>query len=275
MYHSESFYVDSYVKYINFTPTVVSAYKILADSGYHHICSYEEKVNYSEKAIAFIRCTAGSGRINADNKSFILKENEYIFINFHCIEKYKSLSHLWEYEWINFDAAGEYEFELNRIYNAPVSDEEILAFDKFFAAGKESDDKGYINALFLNLFYMITKESQPDHIRIYEPKSIRLVDEICAFIQQKVFEKTTVKDVASFFNITPRRLHQIFSQELGISPKQYIINKKMEEGYRLLVQTSYPIHKISETLSFSSAYHFSNEFKKTFKQTPTQVRNME
>jgi len=49
----------------------------------------------------------------------------------------------------------------------------------------------------------------------------------------------------------------------------------MEEGYRLLVQTSMPINKISELLCFSSPYHFTNEFKKIFNQTPTQVRNIE
>ena len=49
----------------------------------------------------------------------------------------------------------------------------------------------------------------------------------------------------------------------------------MEEGYKLLVQTSAPINKIADMLCFSSPYHFSNEFKKIFNQTPTEVRNME
>ncbi|MDE6752186.1 MAG: AraC family transcriptional regulator [Eubacterium sp.] len=275
MYHSESFYIDNSVKQICFTPDVSSAFKILADNGYCHICNYEEKASYSEKTIAFIRCTTGKGRIEADGKSFILKENEYIFISFHCIEKYKSLSHLWGYEWVNFETAGKYEFELNKIYTSNVIEEEILAFDKLISAGKEADDKDYINFLFLNLYYIITKESGLYNNTLLKTENIKLIDEICAFIQQKLFEKITVNDVALFFNITPRRLHQIFSKELGISPKQYLVKKKMEEGYRLLVQTSYPINKISEALSFSSAYHFSNEFKKIFNQTPTQVRNME
>lgn len=275
MYHSESFFVDNSVKCFNFTPIVSSAFKILADSSYHHICSDEEKASYSEKTIAFIRCTTGCGRIYANGKSFDLKENEYIFINFRNIEKYKSLSYLWGYNWVNFEANINNEFEFCKIYTSEISEDETLAFEKFIAAGKEADDKSYINSLFLNFFYIATKENPNDNNRKSESKNIKLIDEICAFIQQKLFEKITVNDVALFFNITPRRLHQIFSKELGISPKQYIVNKKMEEGYRLLVQTSYPINKISEALSFSSAYHFSNEFKKTFNQTPTQVRNME
>ncbi|MDE5996342.1 MAG: AraC family transcriptional regulator, partial [Eubacterium sp.] len=258
-----------------FTPIVSSAYKILADSSYYHICGDEEKASYSEKTIAFIRCTTGCGKIYANEKSFDIKENEYTFINFHSIEKYKSLTHLWGYDWVNFEANINNEFEFNKIYTSEISENESHAFEKLIIAGKKAEDKSYINSLFLNFFYIVTKENQSDNNILAKSKNTKLIDEICAFIQQKLFEKITVNDVAVFFNVTPRRLHQIFSKELGISPKQYIVNKKMEEGYRLLVQTSYPINKISEALSFSSAYHFSNEFKKTFNQTPTQVRNME
>ncbi len=80
MYHSESFYTGNSVKQICFTPDVSSAFKILADNSYCHICNYEEKASYSEKTIAFIRCITGKGRIEAEGKSFIIKENEYIFI---------------------------------------------------------------------------------------------------------------------------------------------------------------------------------------------------
>ncbi|UKI23330.1 MAG: AraC family transcriptional regulator [Anaerotruncus sp.] len=87
--------------------------------------------------------------------------------------------------------------------------------------------------------------------------------------RKRFFSKITVDTVSAFFNISPRRLHQIFTNELGISPKQYILKKKMEEGYRLLVETSMPINKISETLCFSSPYHFTNEFKKSiFRRRP-------
>ncbi|WP_353885121.1 AraC family transcriptional regulator [uncultured Eubacterium sp.] len=89
------------------------------------------------------------------------------------------------------------------------------------------------------------------------------------------FTKLTVDDFAAFFDISPRRMHQIFQKELGISPQQYITKKKMEEGYRLLVQTAMPINKISEFLCFSSPYHFSNEFEILFHQTPAQVLKTE
>lgn len=275
MYHSEAFFAENSVKLITFTPIVSSAFKILADSSYIHICEYEEKTVHPEKTTAFIRCTAGSGEIYAGGKRFVLNENEYIMLRFSDIEKYKSISNLWGYEWVNFEADDRTLCDLNKIGISQRSNEEALQFDKFIEAGKSGAERNYLNALFLNYFYMVTIENKKSIEKTASAKKIKFADEICSFIEQKIYEKITVTDAALFFNISPRRLHQIFAKELGISPKQYIVKKKMEEGYRLLVQTTYPINKISEVLCFSSAYHFSNEFKKLFKQTPTQVRNME
>ena len=98
---------------------------------------------------------------------------------------------------------------------------------------------------------------------------------MCSFIQQKIYSKISIDEIAAFFQISPRRLHQIFTKELCISPKQYILKKKMEEGYKMLVQTSTPVNKIATILAFSSPYHFTNEFKKTFGISPREVRKIE
>ncbi len=275
MYQSYSVYVGNAGKAEPFTPTVTSAYKILADKKYLHICTDDEKALRAPETTAFIRCTAGKGKIYLHNHTIILNENEYVFVKFYDIFKYNSLSNIWGYRWVNFLSENGSEFELNKIYSSKNSETEEACFDRFLSISNITENTNYINALFLNYFYTVCEANKIDIQKIKSDQGNRLIDDICAFILQKVYDKVTVNDVSLFFRITPRRLHQIFSKELKISPKQYIIKKKMEEGYRLLVQTSTPINRISELLCFSSSYHFSNEFKKTFKQTPTEVRNME
>ena len=274
MYQSNSFFINEQSECKIFRPAVKSAFKILADRNYHHQCNDDEKLHYSDKTIAFIRCTQGSGEILLNEKRIKINENECVFIKFHDIKEYKSTSHIWGYNWVNFIAKHmETEFEINKIYKIPCSENESKAFNKLLTYARQHlENRSYISSLFTDYFYCVMLESQ---LNLKEEVHTRLIDEICEYIHQKLYSKISIEELALFFKITPRRLHQIFTKELHISPKQYIKKKKMEEGYRLLVQTSTPINKIAYMLCFSSPYHFTNEFKKTFSQTPSEVRKIE
>ncbi len=275
MYQSDSFFVDAENGKTKFVPSITSAYKILADNSYYHLCDENEKEQHPKDTIAFIRCTYGEGKIYYANKKISLSESDYIFIKFSDIVKYKAASPIWGYTWVNFSAEGISDFELNKKYTAPITENEEAAFNKLIYSGQEIKNRNYINALFSNYLFSIIIENKLEEIGSQSKESKRIIDDICSYIQQKLYSKISITEISVFFKISPRRLHQIFKHNLGISPKQYITKKKMEESYKLLVQTSAPINKIAEMLCFSSPYHFSNEFKKIFNQTPTEVRNME
>lgn len=275
MYQSEFFQINSNAQVSEFKPAVISVYKILADNSYFHYCDDEEKTKYQEGAYAFIFCTDGEGKIYLKNKSIIINKNQYVFLKFTDIEKYKSLSNIWGYRWVNFTAKNvRDEFETDKIYCASFCEKNEAAFSELLNYGKSfSRDLNYVNALFLSYYHSVTSKN---HIAQDESEGSqsKLIDEMCAFIEQKIYSSITIEEVAAFFNISPRRLHQIFKKELNLSPKQYILKKKMEEGYKILVQTSTPINRIAYMLAFSSPYHFTNVFKKTFGVSPREVRKL-
>ena len=275
MYQSDSFFIESGKKHRCFSPSITSAYQILTDISYYHICDDNEKEHYSDDTIAFIRCTHGSGKFYYTDKETEISENDYIFIKFKDIIKYKALSPIWGYRWVNFSYEGTADFKLGKKYSAELTDNETDAFSRLLYAGQEIKNTNYINSLFSTYLYSVITENEIAEKHQETKERQRLIDDICSYIQQKLYSRISITELSVFFKISPRRIHQIFTSELLISPKQYIIKKKMEEGYRLLVQTSAPINKIADMLCFSSPYHFSNEFKKIFNQTPTDVRNME
>ena len=272
MYKSEFFFAED--KNRQFYPMLISVFNISADSSYHHICDDEEKSKQGESAVAFIRCINGSGKIRFYNKEITINKNEYIFLKFHDIKDYKSTSAIWEYRWVNFKTENsEEDYKLGKIYNAPFCENEDKAFHKLLLLGKsETKYAGYINSLFLNYYYTVTFESRLNIAENSFGKNNELIDEMCAFIHQKIYSKITIDDIAVFFRISPRRVHQIFTKELNISPKQYIIQTKMEHSYKLLTQTAMPINKIADMLCFSSPYHFSTEFKKMYSLSPSVIR---
>ncbi|MDE6469440.1 MAG: AraC family transcriptional regulator [Eubacterium sp.] len=277
MYQSDFFFFNDFNKEKIFAPEVTSVYKILADISYVHQRDEQERQNYSPKTIAFIRCTDGKGQIRLKNTQIIINEDECVFLNFYDIMEYRSLTNIWGYRWVNFstDYFGS-EFELGKVYTIPFSENEDKAFNRLLAVGKSDfKNKSYLSHSFLGYFYSIMLENQLNDEIVLANAKKRIVDDICSYINQKRYSKISVEEIADFFKISPRRMHQIFTLELGISPKKYILKKKMEEGYRLLVQTSSPINEIAYMLCFSSPYHFTNEFKKTFSQSPNEIRKMQ
>lgn len=277
MYQSSSFLTNNPNSEKIFSPTVLSAHKIFSNDADGHCFSEEEKFFYRAETVAFIRCVQGSGRIELEDKSLDLRENECVFLQFHAIRSHRCTSSVLKCRWVNFyaeEAAGE--FELNRVYSAAYREGEDEAFDKLLLNGKQQpSNSGYINSLFLSYFYCVMLESRFGEVEFQVQKNVKLIDEMCAYINQKLYSKISIEEISDFFEVSPRRLHQIFKSELDISPKRYILKKKMEEGYKLLVQTSVPINKIAYSLCFCSPYHFTNEFKKTFGQSPSEVRKME
>ena len=65
---------------------------------------------------------------------------------------------------------------------------------------------------------------------------------------------------------------KLFLKRFGISPKQYVIEIRLENAKRLLAEGELSIAQISESCGFSNQYHFSRLFKEREGMTPTEYR---
>lgn len=60
----------------------------------------------------------------------------------------------------------------------------------------------------------------------------------------------------------------------GISPGQFILQKKTETATQLLTSTDLPVSAIADSLGFGSQFYFSNFFKKQTGMTPSSYRRL-
>lgn len=58
--------------------------------------------------------------------------------------------------------------------------------------------------------------------------------------------------------------YQLFRQELGTTPKHYLLNQRMEAARKLLVNSESTIDEIAAMTGYADRYHFSKAFKKFY-----------
>jgi len=93
------------------------------------------------------------------------------------------------------------------------------------------------------------------------------------YIFNHIFEKITIDELAELVHLNPTYLSQVFKKETGVSLGKYILNEKLNEAKRMLIQSDASIADISMLLQFSDQSYFTSAFKKYTGLTPRQYRN--
>lgn len=71
-------------------------------------------------------------------------------------------------------------------------------------------------------------------------------------------------------NISEVYLRKLFLKNFNVTPKQYIMDIRIQKAKQLLSEGSLKINAISEHCGFSNPYHFSRYFKEKNGVTPTE-----
>ena len=78
----------------------------------------------------------------------------------------------------------------------------------------------------------------------------------------------TVAELASLCGMSEVYFRKIFVNSVGISPKEYLIRKRMEYAKQLLLLGELEISEIAGLCGYGEPCHFSREFKKRFGVSP-------
>ena len=82
----------------------------------------------------------------------------------------------------------------------------------------------------------------------------------------------TLEELAELVHVNKYHLVHTFSTDYGLSPIQYLISRRIEEGKNLLRTTDYSIAQIASFSGFSSQSYFAQTFQKSMGMSPTQYR---
>ena len=127
------------------------------------------------------------------------------------------------------------------------------------------------------LILMIRELQNDDQAEYYVAESNTdnvLIDDICEFLSENVYNTVTLKDVCERFHFGKSYLSEQFKKCKGASIMSFYLDLKLSEAKRLLREEDLTIGQISERLGFESPEYFSRYFKKRVGHSPRDFRRM-
>lgn len=91
-------------------------------------------------------------------------------------------------------------------------------------------------------------------------------------VESKFTETHKVSDYAGSLSITPKHLNEVVKSTIGITAKEYIIDRLIIEAKRMLIHSDSSVKQIALHLGFTEPLHFNSFFKKRVNQTPLEFR---
>ena len=160
---------------------------------------------------------------------------------------------------INFDCTGEEKNEF-----AAIECENKLI--KIVLKMKELDffreNRNKVMSLLYELFYLLDSKSTAE---------IGALTPAVSYIEKKYSDtEMSNKMLADMCNISEVYFRKLFVKTFGKSPKQYIIEMRVNKAKQLLSEGVYKINAVAEKCGFSNPYHFCRVFREKTGETPTE-----
>ncbi len=122
----------------------------------------------------------------------------------------------------------------------------------------------------------ITCALQRDYVeRVHAVRSGGLSREIegaCAYIDRHLEDEISLSDLARNAGYTDYYFSKKFKRETGLSPAEYIKEKRLQEAAALLKTTGLEIQEVASRLQFCSQSFFSDCFRKKYGVSPSKYR---
>ena len=236
--------------------------------------------------------TQGQGIMEIDGVDLSIKEGDLIIINPNCPHTEKSSQNTRDYlKYIVFGInnlsltnktsskfdSENIESNLYKILNFNHDKNELLYFLNNLIREVEEKKKNYELACksILTLFIIyISRNAESTLIITNNPEKLNLeCIKIKNFLDSHYPENITLDTLSTLSYINKFHLVHLFTKQMGISPINYLITKRIEESKNLLTTTNYSIRDICTIVGFSNSSYFSQMFKKVVGYSPREYKN--
>lgn len=92
------------------------------------------------------------------------------------------------------------------------------------------------------------------------------------FLDDHFRQPVSTAKLAGVAHLSPRQLNDLFRNQVGLTPHQYLTELRMKEAWRLLEQTDLSVQRIADAVGYNSLSSFSARFSGHFGKAPSHFR---
>lgn len=93
-----------------------------------------------------------------------------------------------------------------------------------------------------------------------------------AWLDSHFADPVTLVQLATIANLSPRRLSDLFKRHFGMTPQQYLLERRMQEAWALLEGGNLSIQQVAERVGYGNIAAFSDRFRRHFGTAPSHLR---
>lgn len=151
-------------------------------------------------------------------------------------------------------------FEFNRTKECAEVLREAL---ELLQDAKEYEESAIMNSVLFKIFAIHFSETTVVDSQIGPARKI------AEFINENYFRNISINYLAKSFNFNRSYIYMLFKKEFGISPQEYILNKRIEKAKELLSDRKrLRICEVAFAVGYSDPLYFSRLFKKATGVSP-------
>jgi len=98
--------------------------------------------------------------------------------------------------------------------------------------------------------------------------------DVATFLSKNYHCDIKIDEVAEMFNYSRNHLYALFKKEYGVSPKEYLVNLRIEKAKQLLTDSGidFTVKEISFAVGFHDPFYFSKLFSSRIGLSPLQYQ---
>ena len=221
----------------------------------------------------------GRGYFESGGKKYTLTRGQsFLIVPGQLVNYYPDEKDPWKYAWVDFTGieARKLLAYCSLSEANPIAEKEMPELDRLFreASDRFSTDSSADVCRNIGYFRLIFSI----YIEHYPAVNSKTVGELMITRAAEYIENNyrrpslNLDEIAERLSINRVTLHRKFTEELNISPGNYIIKLRIKKACALLESSNYSVKTVAYSTGFSDQLYFSKVFKKLVGMTPTEYR---